>query len=80
MNLAGALSSQPVVRRLIAARNAARAAKNWAEADGIRDQLAEKGITLQDNPDGTTTLYYHHARETGHFESKGSDATLAVKK
>jgi cysteinyl-tRNA synthetase len=65
---------------LIAARKAARAAKNWAEADRIRDALAKKGITLQDKPDGTTTLHYHHVGETGHFESKGSDATFEVKR
>jgi cysteinyl-tRNA synthetase len=39
---------------LIAARNAARAAKEFARADEIRDQLADKGIVLKDGPDGTT--------------------------
>jgi cysteinyl-tRNA synthetase len=39
---------------MIAARNAARAAKNWAEADRIRDELAVMGIALKDNKDGTT--------------------------
>jgi cysteinyl-tRNA synthetase len=39
----------------IARRNKARAAKNWAEADRIRDELAAKGIALKDNKDGTTT-------------------------
>jgi cysteinyl-tRNA synthetase len=38
-----------------AARNAARAAKNWAESDRIRDELAAMGIALKDNKDGTTT-------------------------
>jgi cysteinyl-tRNA synthetase len=37
------------------ARNAARAAKNWAESDRIRDELAAMGIALKDNKDGTTT-------------------------
>ena len=32
----------------IAARTAARAAKNWAESDRIRDELAAKGIVLKD--------------------------------
>jgi len=38
---------------LIAARNAARTAKNWAEADRIRDELDAMGIQLKDskNPD-----------------------------
>jgi cysteinyl-tRNA synthetase len=43
------------VDELIAARLAARAAKNWAESDRIRDELAEMGVALKDNKDGTTT-------------------------
>ena len=39
----------------MAARAAARAAKNWAESDRIRDELAAKGIVLKDNKDGATT-------------------------
>ncbi|WP_161914258.1 cysteine--tRNA ligase [Methylosinus sp. C49] len=39
----------------IEARNAARAAKNWAESDRIRDELAAMGVALKDNKDGTTT-------------------------
>jgi cysteinyl-tRNA synthetase len=38
-----------IVRRL-----AARKAKNWAEADRIRDALRDKGILLEDGPGGTT--------------------------
>ena len=38
----------------IAARAAAKAAKNWAEADRIRKELAEAGIMLVDGPQGTT--------------------------
>ncbi|MEE4350621.1 MAG: cysteine--tRNA ligase [Pacificimonas sp.] len=38
----------------IAARTAAKAAKNYAEADRIRDELASEGIILEDGPDGTT--------------------------
>ncbi|MGB6697240.1 MAG: hypothetical protein WBE80_00555, partial [Methylocella sp.] len=68
------------IEKMRATREAARAAKNWAEADRIRDELAKKGIALEDNPDGTTTLHYHHVGETGRFELKGSDATLEVKK
>jgi cysteinyl-tRNA synthetase len=37
----------------IKARNAARKEKDFAEADRIRDELLEKGIVLQDGPEGT---------------------------
>ncbi len=38
----------------IAARAAAKAAKNFAEADRIRQTLLEQGIVLKDSPTGTT--------------------------
>jgi len=38
----------------IAARNAARKAKNFKESDRIRDELLAKGIVLKDGPGGTT--------------------------
>jgi cysteinyl-tRNA synthetase len=46
---------QSKVEALISARLAARAAKNWAESDHIRDELAAMGVALKDNKDGTTT-------------------------
>ena len=42
------------IESLITVRNAARAAKNFAEADSIRDELKSQGVILEDNPDGTT--------------------------
>ena len=39
---------------MIQARQAARAAKNWAEADRIRDELKAMGIVLKDTPQGVT--------------------------
>ncbi|NNF51897.1 MAG: cysteine--tRNA ligase [Gammaproteobacteria bacterium] len=42
------------VDRLVAKRNAARAARNWSESDRLRDQLAEAGIILEDGSGGTT--------------------------
>ena len=38
----------PEVEALIKRREEARAAKNWAESDRIRDQLREMGVDLQD--------------------------------
>ncbi len=43
------------IENLINTRLTARAAKNWAESDRIRDELAAMGVALKDNKDGTTT-------------------------
>jgi cysteinyl-tRNA synthetase len=42
------------VSTLIEARTAARKAKNFAESDRIRDELAAMGVMLKDTKDGTT--------------------------
>ncbi len=42
------------VEALIQARLEARAAKNWAESDRIRDQLTAMGVVLEDGKGGTT--------------------------
>lgn len=42
------------VEAQIAARAAAKADKNWAEADRIRKELLEQGIVLKDSASGTT--------------------------
>ena len=42
------------IERLIEQRQAARAAKDWAEADRIRQQLLDMQIVLEDNKQGLT--------------------------
>ncbi len=45
------------VGELIEKRNKARAEKNWAEADAIRDKLKEMNIVLKDTPTGVQWSY-----------------------
>ncbi|MFH1486840.1 MAG: cysteine--tRNA ligase [Chloroflexota bacterium] len=47
------LAAEPFVELLIATRSELRAAKQFQLADGIRSQLAELGILLEDTPKGT---------------------------
>ena len=42
------------IEALIAKRNEAKAAKNWAVADEVRDKLKAMNIVLEDTPNGTT--------------------------
>jgi GT2 family glycosyltransferase len=42
------------VRRLLDRRTSARAARDWAEADALRDELAAIGWEVQDGPAGST--------------------------
>jgi cysteinyl-tRNA synthetase len=42
------------IETAVAARQAAKAAKNYAEADRIRKELAAQGVELKDTPQGTT--------------------------
>jgi cysteinyl-tRNA synthetase len=42
------------VTALIAARNAARQAKNFRESDRLRDELTKMGVVVKDTKDGTT--------------------------
>jgi len=50
----GAAADDAEINGLIAARDAARAAKDFKRADGIRDQLDAKGIVLEDSAGRTT--------------------------
>ena len=43
-----------IVERLIEERATARAVKNWAKADAIREELKSMGVVLEDGPKGTT--------------------------
>lgn len=45
------------IEALIAQRLAAREAKNWAESDRIRDELAEQGVILEDSQGKTSWRY-----------------------
>jgi cysteinyl-tRNA synthetase len=52
-----AAAADPFVAEILAAidaRKAAKKEKNFAEADRIRDELAARGVTLIDTPQGTT--------------------------
>lgn len=46
-------SNDDEIDALIKKRDEARANKDWATSDQIRDQLKEMGITIQDTPQGT---------------------------
>jgi cysteinyl-tRNA synthetase len=68
------------VKALIDTRNAARAAKNWAEADRIRDELAKKGITLQDHEDASTTAHVYLSARGQAGATGRAGVSLEVKK
>jgi len=42
------------IEALVRERLAARRAKNWAESDRLRTELAQFGVALKDSKDGTT--------------------------
>ena len=48
-----AASADPEIDALVAARTEAKKAKNYAEADRIRDRLKEMGVEIIDTPQGT---------------------------
>ncbi len=50
----GAVLDEAAIQVLMAQRTAAKGAKNFAEADRIRQELLAQGIALKDSPDGTT--------------------------
>jgi len=44
----------PFIDLLVAVRARLRQAKQWQLADFIRDELAARGVVLEDSPQGTT--------------------------
>ena len=46
--------SEQEIMELIAQRNQARAVKDWAASDQVRDRLLAHGIILKDSPEGTS--------------------------
>lgn len=56
-NRAADKSLDTEIEALIEQRNLARKAKNWAEADRIRDELKARNIILEDTPQGVKWKY-----------------------
>jgi cysteinyl-tRNA synthetase len=48
----GGVGLEAAMQYVLSARTEARAAKDWAKADQIRDEMAAAGITIEDTPDG----------------------------
>ena len=47
-------ANNPAIDALLAERSQAKAEKNWARADEIRNELAAQGIEILDTPEGST--------------------------
>jgi cysteinyl-tRNA synthetase len=54
-NQAQGNSSDDGIEAQILARIAAKKAKDWSQADRIRDELKQQGVIVEDKPDGTTS-------------------------
>ena len=50
----GVAIDEELVGQLVAARTAARAARQFAEADRLRAEIDALGVVLKDGPEGTT--------------------------
>ena len=51
---AAAASDDAEIDALVVGRDEARARRDFAEGDRIRDELKARGVTLEDGPNGTT--------------------------
>lgn len=51
-------TNEAEIEQLLVERKEARAAKNWARSDEIRNRLNELGVVVKDNPDGTYSWSY----------------------
>ncbi len=50
------------VAQLVAERDAARVAKNWAESDRLRDAIAARGFSVEDSAEGTKVTMRRNER------------------
>lgn len=50
----GAAVDEKLIEELILKRLEARAIKNWAEADRLRDEIVAMGVVIMDSPEGTS--------------------------
>jgi cysteinyl-tRNA synthetase len=55
MALSNAKIDAAEIDAIVAERASARASRNWAESDRLRDQLAALGVAIKDTKDGATT-------------------------
>jgi cysteinyl-tRNA synthetase len=62
----------PDIERLLAEREHARASKDFARADAIRDEIAELGFVVRDTPQGATV------ERRSRFEAVDPDAIVSV--
>ena len=53
LRLAALGKTEAELAALVTARDAARTARDWSEADRLRDELAAMGVVLMDGPTGT---------------------------
>jgi cysteinyl-tRNA synthetase len=51
---APALEDDTLVESMVARRNAAREARDFALSDALRAELFAKGVVLEDSPEGST--------------------------